>query len=76
MNAEVRRTLQDVVTSTWIDPDRRGAEYALTVVAHARGLASEHGENPEYDRALIELTCRVLALEEREGLVRSLVVDS
>jgi hypothetical protein len=23
----------------------------------ARGLRSEHGENPEYDRALVELCC-------------------
>ena len=25
----------------------------------ARELASEHGENPEYDRALVELTMRL-----------------
>lgn len=26
-----------------------------TLIEYARQLASEHGENPEYDRALVEL---------------------
>lgn len=45
---------------------RRGAEkrnimnYLIEI---ARGLRSEDGENPEYDRALVELICHAYGLE-------------
>jgi hypothetical protein len=34
------------------------------IIEAAKDLKSEHGENPEYDRALVELSMRVLALSE------------
>ena len=34
------------------------------IVRQARGLRSEDGENPEYDRALVELTARLLGLTD------------
>lgn len=33
---------------------------AQTLIDHARDLASDQGENTEYDRALVELTASVL----------------
>ena len=41
------------------------------VIYEAKGLRSEHGENPEYDRALVELSMRILNLSEddREELI-------
>lgn len=39
--------------------DRNNA-LAKLVIGEARGLRTEDGSNPEYDRALVELTCRVL----------------
>lgn len=32
----------------------------------ASDLVSEEGENPEYDRALVEMTCRLLDLDTDE----------
>jgi hypothetical protein len=32
------------------------------ILAEARGLVSEHGENPEYDRAIVELVTRLFGL--------------
>lgn len=32
----------------------------------AADLLSEHGENPEYDRAIVELTCRLLGHPDDE----------
>jgi len=36
------------------------------LVIEARGLRSDDGENPEYDRALVELVTRVLGLGHDE----------
>lgn len=33
------------------------------VIAEARDLRSESGENPEYDRALVELSMRILNMD-------------
>ena len=32
----------------------------------AAGLRSEHGENPEYDRALVEMSMQLLGISEDE----------
>ena len=40
------------------------AEWFDHVVTEAADLLSEHGENPEYDRALVELTTRLLHLDD------------
>lgn len=37
------------------------------VVVEAAGLLSENGENAEYDRAIVELTCRSLDLATDEA---------
>lgn len=37
---------------------------ALVVISEAKGLRSEEGENPEYDRALVELSMRILGMNE------------
>lgn len=34
----------------------------IGILAEARDLRTEDGTNPEYDRALVELSCRVLGL--------------
>lgn len=34
------------------------------IIEQARDLRSEEGENPEYDRALVELTMRTIGLAE------------
>lgn len=36
------------------------------IVSAARDLKSEEGENPEYDRALVELASRVLGVDADE----------
>jgi hypothetical protein len=36
------------------------------VLAYAAGLASEHGENPEYDRALVELARDLTGMTREE----------
>lgn len=33
-----------------------------SIIAAAAGLRSDEGENTEYDRALVELTCELLGL--------------
>jgi hypothetical protein len=42
--------------------------------AAAAGLASDDGENPEYDRALVELICEILGLPTQDG-GREIVAD-
>lgn len=37
---------------------------AKYVIGHARDLRTEDGTNPEYDRALVEMTMRLLNLDE------------
>jgi len=44
----------------------------LTVLRIARGLRSERGENPEYDRALVEMTGDLLGIAH--DLARDLVL--
>lgn len=45
------------------------------LIREARDLRSEHGENPEYDRALVELTSRTLGLtEDDRPLVEAIVL--
>lgn len=36
------------------------------IITVARDLRSEDGENPEYDRALVEMTTRLLGLSHEE----------
>ena len=51
---------------------------ARRILKVARGLKSEDGENPEYDRALVEMTCDLLGIpmvdrrevEQLIGIVR------
>lgn len=38
-----------------------------TIIAHARDLRTEDDSNPEYDRALVELTVRCLGLSHDVG---------
>jgi hypothetical protein len=40
---------------------------ATTIIRTARDLASENGENPEYDRALVEMTTDLLRLDPEVG---------
>lgn len=40
------------------------AAFQEKVITEARGLRSESGENPEYDRALVEMSMRVLNMGE------------
>jgi hypothetical protein len=37
------------------------------IITIADGLVSEDGENPEYDRAIVEFTCELLGLEITES---------
>jgi hypothetical protein len=50
-------------TGAWVCPTTGDEHAPLAVnpalVREAAGLASEHGENPEYDRALVELVIRM-----------------
>ena len=43
-----------------------GGYATAKLLLEARDLLSEHGENPEYDRALVELVSRVLGFSEDE----------
>jgi hypothetical protein len=46
------------------------------LITEARGLRSEHGENPEYDRALVELVIRLTpgaSHDEHTEVVRGLI---
>jgi hypothetical protein len=46
------------------------------IVAEARELRSVNRENPEYDRALVDLTCRLLGLTDGgESQVRYLLFE-
>jgi hypothetical protein len=40
-------------------PEAPGVAFDGPLIQEARGLRSEHGENPEYDRALVELVIRL-----------------
>jgi hypothetical protein len=56
--------------------DSRCVRFDPALVREARGLVSEHGENPEYDRALVELIIRMTpgASHDRDTeLVRELL---
>lgn len=49
---------------------------AIKVLQAARGLASEDGENEEYDRALVELTSDILGVHfEARTIVAFAVVS-
>jgi len=42
----------------------------IDLITEAASLLSEHGENPEYDRAIVELTTRLLGgTDENRGRV-------
>lgn len=43
------------------------------IIEVARGLVSEDGENPEYDRALVEMTSELLGLPLGEQSTRTVV---
>lgn len=43
------------------------------IIGIAAGLVSEDGENPEYDRALVEVTCEALGVpitDNREAVAQ------
>jgi hypothetical protein len=46
------------------------------LVDAARGLRSEHGENPEYDRALVELVAHAVGMgaDEHRALIERMVL--
>src|SRR3954468_16410503 len=58
-------TMRDYVIPRLASGLYRAEEIVPTVmfdehlIAEARGLVSEHGENPEYDRALVEFVIRM-----------------
>lgn len=51
------------------------------VLAVAHGLISEDGDNPEYDRAITEMTCELLGLPITDNrdmvaeLIRAVTLD-
>lgn len=42
-------------------------QFTIPVLNAASDLVSEEGENPEYDRALVEMSCRMLGLSTDEN---------
>jgi hypothetical protein len=44
------------------------------IIEEAKGLKSEHGENEEYDRALVELIARTYSMPYR-GVAEILNID-
>lgn len=50
-----------LVAGNWFAHCTLDMEHSITLadlIEQAEGLSSEHGENPEYDRALVELVIR------------------
>jgi hypothetical protein len=47
---------------------------AIDVLAIASNLASENGENTEYDRALVDMTCDLLGLPQSDAEIVELFV--
>ena len=52
-----------VVMGHWF---ARCHQWRVDLICEAEGLASEDGENPEYDRALVELVIRSLGLNDND----------
>lgn len=74
----------DLASLSLVHDDGRAVSYLIApaspspVIEAARGLASDRGENPEYDRALVEVSATLLGLssayaDDPEGVRRAVL---
>ena len=61
-------TIPPTTPADWGDPHRQFTSHQRVLI-EAGDLLSEHGENPEYDRAIVELTTRLLGRSHDEHTV-------